>query len=61
MAESNSDENPLFNIEAFIRSEGVSADLIVLDAIILNADIENHQKAAKINELVGNIKKRNNS
>ncbi|QTP13332.1 hypothetical protein [Serratia symbiotica] len=54
-------EKALFNIETFIRSEGVSADIIILDKIIVSTDYSDPQKAAKINELVNTIKTRNSS
>jgi hypothetical protein len=54
-------DNALFNIEAFIRSEGVSADLIVIDKIILDECFESHEKASKINELIKTINARKSS
>ncbi|MEA9392216.1 hypothetical protein SJI19_16955 [Acerihabitans sp. TG2] len=51
-------DKALFNIEAFIRSEGVSSDIIVMDKIIIANNFSDQDKAAKINELVSTIKSR---
>ena len=51
-------DNAFFNIEAFIRSEGISSDIIIMDKIILSNEFSDQQKAAKINEMVKTIKTR---
>ncbi|EKN4699730.1 hypothetical protein JE939_002902 [Yersinia ruckeri] len=52
-------QSPLFSIEAFIRSEGVSADILILDAIIIEFDLSESEKSQKISALIDIIKARN--
>ncbi len=52
-------QSPLFSIEAFIRSEGVSADILILDAIIIEFDLSESDKSQKISALIDIIKARN--
>lgn len=54
----NNDKLQLFNIEAFVRSEGVSADVIFLDSLIINKELSEEAKAEKISLLISNIKSR---
>lgn len=51
-------DSPFFKIEAFIRSEGYSTDIIFLDKIILSTQYIDADKANKINALVNTIKER---
>lgn len=54
----NDDRLQLFNIEAFIRSEGVTADVIFLDSLIINSEKNEEEQAEKISLLITNIKSR---
>jgi len=55
-------ENPtrlgLFNIEAFIRSEGITADVIYLDSLIISNENNVELLAANIKLLVDSINSR---
>lgn len=58
---SQNTDSPFFKIEAFIRSEGYSTDIIFLDKIILSTQYIDADKAIKINALVNTIKERTNT
>lgn len=56
---SDTEKIHLFNIEAFIRSEGVSSDIIFLDSMILSNNNMEFQ-SEKLKLLIENIKSRKN-
>lgn len=56
MAES--DKLKLFNIEAFLRSEGVSSDIIFLDSVIINNENNVEIQAEQLRLLISNIQSR---
>lgn len=58
---SQNTDSPFFKIEAFIRSEGYSTDIIFLDKLILSNNYIDADKANKINALVNTIKERASS